>query len=153
VQVEAVIFIGIQASGKTSFYKARFFETHVRLSLDMLKTRHRERLLVKACVAAKQPFVVDNTNVRRAERADYIAQAQAGRFRVLGYFFEPQVEQALSWNQQRGGKAVIPVPGLLGTLKRLEKPQVAEGFDHLYRVSVDQGEFVVETWEPSGNVL
>ncbi len=147
--MEAIIFIGIQALGKTSFYKARFFETHVRLSLDMLKTRHRERLLVEACVAAKQPFAVDNTNVRRAERAEYILQARAGRFRVLGYFFEPQVEQALSWNQQRGGKAVIPVPGLLGTLKHLERPHLGEGFDHLYRVQVGQGgEFVVESWEP-----
>lgn len=146
--MEAVIFIGIQASGKTSFYKARFFETHVRLSLDMLKTRHRERLLVDACVVAKQPFVVDNTNVRRAERAEYISRARAGSFRVLGYFFEPRVEQALSWNRQRGGKAVIPVPGLLGTLKRLERPQVVEGFDELYKVHVDQtGQFIIEMWD------
>ncbi len=94
--MEAVIFIGIQASGKTSFYLHRFFETHVRLSLDMLKTRHRQRLLVEACVAAKQPFVVDNTNVRQEERAEYIVRAQAGGFHVLGYFFEPQVEQALA---------------------------------------------------------
>ena len=60
--MEAVILVGIQASGKTTFYRERFFETHVRLSLDMLRTRHRERLLVAACVAAQQPFVVDNTN-------------------------------------------------------------------------------------------
>lgn len=72
--MEAVIFIGIQASGKTSFYKERFFETHVRLSLDMLKTRHRQRLLIEACVAAQQPFVVDNTNVRQEERAEYIVR-------------------------------------------------------------------------------
>ncbi len=147
--MEAVIFIGIQASGKTSFYVQRFFETHVRLSLDMLKTRHRQRLLVEACVAAKQPFVVDNTNVRQEERAEYITRAQAGGFHVLGFFFEPQVEQALAWNQRRRGKAVIPAQGLLGTLKRLERPQLGEGFDRLYRVHVDQtGSFMIETWDP-----
>lgn len=32
--MEAVIFVGIQASGKTSFYLERFFETHVRISRD-----------------------------------------------------------------------------------------------------------------------
>jgi predicted kinase len=147
--MEAVILIGIQASGKTSFYKERFFETHVRLNLDMLKTRHRQRLLVEACVAAKQPFVVDNTNVRREERAGYITRARDGGFYVLGFFFEPQVERALAWNQRCRGKAMVPVPGLLGTLKRLERPQLGEGFDRLYWVHVDQaGKFVVETWDP-----
>lgn len=149
--MQAVVFIGIQASGKTSFYLQRFFETHVRLSLDMLKTRHRERLLLEACIAAKQPFVVDNTNVLLQERAEYIARAQVGGFRVLGYFFEPQVEQALAWNQRRSGRARIPVQGLLGTLKRLERPSAAEGFNDLYRVRVEQaGEFIVEEWNPSG---
>lgn len=28
--VEAVIFIGMQASGKSSFFKERFFDTHIR---------------------------------------------------------------------------------------------------------------------------
>lgn len=147
--MEAIVFIGIQASGKTTFYRQRFFDTHLRLSLDVLKTRHRERLLVDACIAAKQPFVVDNTNVLRKERAEYIVRARAGGFRVLGYFFEPQADRAIAWNQQRSGKAVIPVQGLLGTLKRLERPHPDEGFDDLFRVRVDQaGEFMVDTWSP-----
>jgi predicted kinase len=29
--MEAVLFIGIQASGKTTFYRERFFDTHVRI--------------------------------------------------------------------------------------------------------------------------
>ncbi len=57
--MEAVIFIGIQGSGKTTFYMQRFFQTHVRLSLDMLKTRRRERFLLECCIRAKQPFVMD----------------------------------------------------------------------------------------------
>ena len=62
----AVILIGIQASGKTTFYRERYFDTHVRLSLDMLKTRRREELLLEACITARQAFVVDNTRIRRA---------------------------------------------------------------------------------------
>jgi predicted kinase len=46
--MEAVIFVGIQGTGKSTFYKERFFDTHVRINLDMLKTRHREKLLVQA---------------------------------------------------------------------------------------------------------
>ena len=43
LKMEAVILIGIQGAGKSTFYKDRFFNTHVRINLDMLKTRHREK--------------------------------------------------------------------------------------------------------------
>ena len=59
------------ASGKSSFYRERFFDTRVRFNLDMLKTRHCERLLVEARIESRQPFVVDNTNATRMERARY----------------------------------------------------------------------------------
>jgi hypothetical protein len=39
--MEAIIFIGVQATGKSSYFRDRFFGTHVRISLDLLKTRHR----------------------------------------------------------------------------------------------------------------
>jgi predicted kinase len=82
--VEAVIFVGLQGAGKSTFYRHRFFDTHLRISLDMLKTRHRERWLLRACVEARQPFVVDNTNPTRAERAVYIGAARQAGFRVVG---------------------------------------------------------------------
>ena len=61
--MEAVILIGIQATGKSTFYKEYFYDTHVRINLDMLKTRRREDILLQACIQAKQSFVVDNTNI------------------------------------------------------------------------------------------
>lgn len=53
--MEAVIFVGLRGAGKTTFYQERLFATHLRLSLDMLKTRHRERRLLQACLDARQP--------------------------------------------------------------------------------------------------
>jgi predicted kinase len=35
--MEAVIFVGIQGSGKSTFYNERFVDTHIRINLDMLK--------------------------------------------------------------------------------------------------------------------
>lgn len=151
--MEAVILIGIQAAGKTTFYTRRFFETHLRLSLDMLKTRHRERLLVAACLEAKQPFVVDNTNVLAAERASYIAPARAARFAVTGYFFPPHVRGSLWRNRRRERGVEVPVQGILGTAKRLEEPRMEEGFDRLFQVRIgEDGEFQVEDWgTPEGS--
>ena len=66
--MEAVLFIGIPGSGKSSFFKERFFSTHVRISLDLLRTRHREELLLEACLGTEQRFVIDNTNPTTSER-------------------------------------------------------------------------------------
>jgi len=75
--VQLVLFIGVQASGKSTFYQQRFADTHVRINLDMLKTRHRERLLFEVCFAAQQPVVIDNTNPMPVDRARYIRPALA----------------------------------------------------------------------------
>lgn len=141
--MEMILFIGIQAAGKTSFYLQRFFDTHVRISMDLLRTRHRERLFMRACLSSQQRFVVDNTNATREERSRYIVAAREAKFRVIGYFFEP--EPQLSWerNAQRSGKRHVPPAGLFGTLKRLERPSIDEGFDELYRVHAREGKFEI----------
>ena len=45
----------------------------------MLKTRHRERRLLRACVEALQPFVVDNTNPDQRRAAGLHPGRQGGR--------------------------------------------------------------------------
>jgi predicted kinase len=143
--MEAVIFTGVQGSGKTTFYVERFLHTHVRISLDVLKTRPRERALLHTCLATRQPFVVDNTNPRAEVRAPYIAAARNAGFRVTGYFFETSLQDALRRNAQRTGGARIPAPGVIGTHKRLEAPQLAEGYDDLFTVAHGEGGAFVVT--------
>jgi len=145
--VEGVIFVGIQASGKSTFYRERFFDTHLRINLDMLKTRNREQILLRACIEAKQPFVIDNTNPSAEERARYVRPARSAGFRVLGYYFDVQIKEALTRNKERTDKDHIPEKGIFGTKKRLRVPDLEEGFDLLYRVRIDEeGRFVVEEW-------
>jgi predicted kinase len=136
--MEAVIFIGIQGSGKSTFYRDRFFETHVRISLDLLRTRSRERAFLETCLRTRQRFVVDNTNARAADRAGYISAAKQAAFRVQGYFFETALDEALERNRQRRGRARIPVAGVIATFRRLQRPAMAEGFDELYAVFRDK---------------
>src|SRR6218665_1545835 len=99
--MEIILLIGIQATGKSTFYKERFYRTHLRLNYDMLKTRHREDLLYRACLESKTRFVVDNTNVTRAERSRYIVPAKQAGYDVVGYFFRSRVAEALARNGLR----------------------------------------------------
>jgi predicted kinase len=134
--MEMLVFMGAQGAGKSTFYRERFFDTHVRVNLDMLRTRHRERILLQACFDMKQPFVVDNTNPTREQRSGYIALARAHRFSVIGYRFDAPLDELRSRNAQRSGKARVPEVAILSTLKKFEPPALDEGFDRLYRVNV-----------------
>jgi predicted kinase len=140
--MEAVLFIGIPGSGKSTLYAQRFINTHVRINRDMLKTETRERILIEACLRAKQPFVIDNTNVTLDKRAGYIALAKKAKFRVVGHFFDCGVDEALKRNEQRSGKARVPKVAIFSMAKKLEAPTLDEGFDELFHVKND---FTIET--------
>lgn len=144
--MEAVIFCGIQATGKTTFFKENFFKTHMRISLDMLNTRNKERRFIETCLSTFQPFVIDNTNPSREERAMYIALARANKFKVTGYYFQSKLADALERNSQRSGKEKIPEIGVRGTFKRLEVPSVDEGFDKLFYVTAVNNTFTIKEW-------
>ena len=146
--MELILFIGIQATGKSTFYRERFFLTHVRVNLDMLRTRHRETLLLNACLEGKTPFVVDNTNVAATERRRYILPAKEFGFHVNGYFFQSSVRDALERNAQRAARSKVPDIAIKGTSARLETPDPSEGFDELFYVRIDADkQFIVEKWK------
>ena len=145
-----MVFVGLQASGKSTFYQQRFFRTHVRINLDMLKTRHRETLLLRACIEMKQPFVVDNTNPTLAERAKYIGAVRAAGFQVVGYYFLTNVGECITRNSRRDVRERVPAKGIAGTAKRLVVPALSEGFEQIYYVNTlpDRAFRVMERLDP-----
>ena len=133
--MEAVVLCGVQGSGKTTLYRDRFLDTHVRVSMDLLRTRAREAAFLKLCLESGQRFVVDNTNPTPADRRRYVEPARAAGFRVVGYLVEVDRELALARNAQRGGRARVPVGGVVGTERRLQRPTPEEGFDELWHAT------------------
>jgi predicted kinase len=145
--MEAVIFIGLQGAGKSSYFKERFFNTHVRISLDLLKTRYREQRMLDICFATDQRFVIDNTNPTKEERLSYIEAAKAHGFKITGYYFRSKVEECLRRNTSRPEGQRVSDVAILSTAKKLERPTFDEGFDQLFYVRLTESGFTVEEWQ------
>jgi predicted kinase len=143
---QAVIFMGIQATGKSTFYGATFSKTHVRINLDMLRTRNRERLIFEACLAAGQSLVIDNTNPTKLDRERYLPSAKTHGFHVIGYYFSSRIYDSIKRNALRSEGQRIPEIGIRGTHARLELPVYQEGFDELYYIEARKGAFTVLPW-------
>ena len=128
---EAVIFMGLQGSGKTTYYQEHFSATHVHVSLDVQRTAERQRAALQEAIAAGKSLVVDNTNATRAARAPFIAASKDAGYRVVGCFLDVPVRTAIGRNNHRKDKKAIPVPAILHSAKQLQPPEEEEGFDEI----------------------
>ena len=137
--MEAVVLCGVQGSGKTTLYRERFLESHVRVAMDLLRTRHREAAFLRLCLETRQPFAVDNTNPTPAERRRYVEPARAAGFRVVAYLVDVDHAEALARNSERPARRRVPPAGLVGTGRRLQRPTPEEGFDELWHATAAPG--------------
>ena len=144
--MRAAIFIGIQASGKTSFYR-KVLEGmgYMQISMDLLRNRNKEEALIRECIAADRNVAVDNTNPTRAERKRYLDILGEAGCPVDGYFFRSIVKDCIGRNARR--EKPVPEKAIAATSNKLEMPSLEEGFDKLYFVRMDgKGGFVVDDW-------
>jgi len=145
---ECVIFVGLPASGKTTFYHQRFAATHRHISKDLWPNatgrEARQRRAIEDALASGRSVVVDNTNPAVADRAEIIAIARELGARVIGYYFSAPTREAVGRNRGREGAARVPDVAIFTTAKRMAIPVLEEGFDELYRVAIrDDGGFDV----------
>lgn len=143
---QAIIFMGIQASGKTTFYEQMLADKgYTHISLDVLHTRNREDLLLAECLDNGRSFVVDNTNPEISVREKYIKKAKEYGYQVIGIFFQSKVRDCMRRNEQRGLK--VPQKAIACTSNNLQLPSLDEGFDELYFVSINiNHQFKMSPW-------
>jgi predicted kinase len=110
---EAVIFVGLPGSGKTTHFTNHFAATHAHISRDVQQTAERETALIRECLRSGRSFAIDDTNATRAVRATFIREAKAAGFAVHCCFFDVPVRTAIGRNNHRKDKKPIPVPAIL----------------------------------------
>ena len=150
--LEVIILMGLQASGKSTFFRNHFALTHAYVSKDQLrnsrKPARRQQQLIEEALRAGHSVVVDNTNPTKEEREKLIALGHFYGATVIGYYFEVQLWQSLERNKSRHGKARVPDVAIFTTLKRLVRPSFEEGFDRLFSVrTLGDQTFEVSDWK------
>jgi predicted kinase len=144
---ELVIFVGLQASGKSTFFRERFAATHEHVSKDLLRNNknpnRRQAQLIEAFLKEGSPVVVDNTNPTVEDRRILIESGRRYGARIVGYFFDSTVRQCVERNRLRAGKARVPDVAIYATAKKLVPPSCSERFDELFRVRLIASSFEV----------
>ncbi len=141
-----VIMMGIQGSGKSTFYRKYLSDSFVRVNLDTLKTRYQEELLIKECLVNGKNLAIDNTNPTKADRQRYIPLAIANGYKVVGYFMESKLNDCIERNNKRDGSAKILPTAIAATSNKLQMPSYDEGFDELYFVNNDGKNMTISKW-------
>ena len=143
-----MILIGLPASGKSTFFRERFAATHDHVSKDLLRNnrqpQRRQDQLIAESLASGRSVVVDNTNPSAAVRAPVIALARKHGAEVVGYFFATEAADALRRNRARDGRERVPDVAIFTARKRLEPPALAEGFDRVFLVKMNEAERIFE---------
>lgn len=153
--VELVVFVGLQASGKSTFYRERFAKTHEHVSKDLLRNdkNRRQKRLIEETLGAGRCVVVDNTNPTVEDRHALVELGREHGARSVCYFFESGVRECIERNRGREGKERVPDVAIFVTAERLVPPSISEGFDDLFRVRIAGSTFEVRPFgdgtEPS----
>lgn len=142
---QMIIFIGIQACGKTTFYEKMLAPLgYAHINLDTLHTRHQEALAIQACYEKKASFVVDNTNPELSDRQRYIPLAKENGYEIIGIFFQSILQDCLARNEKR--ERQVPAKAIPATQNKLQLPDYAEGFDRLYFAKITPDGFDITPW-------
>jgi predicted kinase len=132
---ELIIFVGLQASGKSTYYHKHFAATHVHVSKDLMPTARnkddKQQELIEAALKLGRSVVVDNTNPTPIARAPLIDIGRRHGARVLAYYFEATVKDCVARNRLREGKARVPDVAIFVTAKKMVPPGFNEGFDEV----------------------
>ena len=146
-------FNGLQASGKSTFFRDYLAATHVLVSKDLMRNNRnksrRQIQLIENALQAGHSVAVDNTNPEVLDRRPLIDIGRTYNAQIIGYYFESIVSDCLARNQKRSGQSQVPDIAIYATIKKMVLPSYAEGFERLFSARIaEKFTFEVKPWPP-----
>lgn len=148
---EMVLIVGSPASGKSTLTvnTLRQYPKIVRVNQDTLKTRARCLKAVGAALDEGKSVIVDNTNRDKATRAKYVHLATQRKVPCRCVWLQTTKEESLHLNAYRGsfgtvgekGKRQVPDVVMHTYYKRMEPPEMSEGFQSIDNMIFVPGPF------------
>jgi predicted kinase len=150
--MEIVILIGLQASGKSTFFRTCLAATYEYISKDQMRNNkhpgRRQAQLIEEALQKGHSVVIDNTNPTVEVREPLIGLGRMYGAEITGYYFKSQVRQCLERNRLREGMARVPDVAIYTTAKKLVPPSYKEGFDKLFYVRITgDTTFEIQEWK------
>lgn len=131
--VEVVIFVGLQASGKSTCFHEHFAATHAHISKDRMPNnshpQRRQMQLLDDALTQRKSVVVDNVNPTFEDRQVLIQLARRHGARIGCIHFRAPFAVCAERNALRDEKKRVPEVGLKVASAKLQVPTRAEGFD------------------------
>jgi predicted kinase len=136
--MEIIILMGLQASGKSTFYRTHFAVTHEHVSKDLLlKSKVQiQAEYIERDFQEQRSVVVDNTNATIQDRLSLIDLGRRYEVTIIGYYFQPDISSSRKHNKLRTGKAQVPEKAIFITAHKFTPPSYDEGFDRLYYIRI-----------------
>jgi predicted kinase len=138
--MDLIILMGLQASGKSTFYRTHFASTHEHVSKDLLRERKnknkKQAELLERAFQEQRSVVVDNTNATIQDRLALIDLGHRFGVKIIGYYFQPDVLSSRKRNIQPTVKERVPDVAIFVTAHKFTPPSYAEGFDSLFNVLI-----------------
>ena len=134
---EIVVLVGIPGSGKSTLAITRF-RNHLRINLDTLRSRSRERAMIQRAISEGRSLVIDNTNTTMRARRRYVEIAWEHSLPIRSVYLECPLETALERNARRRGKEHVPDRAVKMFHRILQVPAEEEGFDSVEVLSCSE---------------
>lgn len=141
------LLVGLPASGKSSFCESfRNNKNTVILSSDAIRkelfgseecqknnklvfmTLHKR---LEESLAKDKDVVYDATSLTKQVRANIISKFRNKASKIICVYFNTPLKECIKRNERRDRK--VPVNVMKDMAKRLEEPEMDEGFDHIVR--------------------
>lgn len=100
--LELILLIGIAGSGKTRFCK-KIFPNHVHISLDKIQghSRQIEFKTLEENLALGNDTIIDDTNLTKSIREQFISRAKKYNSEIKGVFFDFSMSRIQMQNSKR----------------------------------------------------